>query len=123
MTRRRFVLGLLVAAPATARASDFGGGRPEERYFSVEAGVGTRGGDVVAEGYVINRYDQPATRVVLSLVPVDGGGGTLAPVTAYVHDVPPRHRTYFRVRLPAGARTVRAAVASFEWAPRGPSGA
>ena len=46
MTRRRFTLGLFVAPfaarTAAAQESNFGGGRPEERYFSVEATVGSR---------------------------------------------------------------------------------
>ena len=126
MTRRGFTLGLVLAAlaarAAPAPASDFGGGRPEERYFSVEAEVtpGRRG--PMAEGYVTNRYGQHATRVALTLVPLDASGRPLAPVTVYVPGVPAGSRTYFRASLPAGTTRVQASVANFDWAPRGGGG-
>lgn len=123
MTRRRFVLGVLLAASgvrtAIAQESGFGGGRPEERYFSVEAALGAGRRGPVAEGYVTNRYDAYASRVVLTLIAIDAAGRALGPVTAYVSDVPPRGRTFFRTALPAGATGVQASVAYFEWAPRG----
>jgi hypothetical protein len=123
MTRRQFALGVLLAplTPriAAAQESNFGGGRPEERYFGVEAALGSGRRGPVAEGYVTNRYDHYATRVVLTLVPIDAAGQPLAPVTVYVSDVPPRGRTFFRTGVPAGASAVRASVAYYEWAPRG----
>ena len=125
MTRRRFAFGLVLApfAVRTAAAqSNFGGGRPEERYFSVEATIGRGRHGPVAEGYVTNRYDHHASRVVLTLVPVDATGRPLAPVTAYVADVPARARTFFRAPMPAGVTEVRASVAYFDWAPRGSGG-
>lgn len=127
MTRRRFALGLLfgpfAVRTAAAQESNFGGGRPEERYFSVEATLGSTRRGSVAEGYVTNRYDHYASRVVLTLIPVDATGRQLDPVTVYVPDVPPRGRTFFRTPVPAGATSVRASVAYFEWAPRGGGGA
>jgi hypothetical protein len=126
MRRRHFVLGLLAVpltvSAAAAQESNFGAGRPEDRYFSVEASVGTGGRGPLAEGYVFNRYEYHATRVVLTLVPADAAGRPLPPVTVYVPDVPARGRSFFRAKLPAGASTVRAGVASFDWAPRGNSG-
>jgi len=126
MTRRRFTLGLL-AAPfaartAAAQESNFGGGRPEERYFSVEATVTSGRRGPVAEGYVSNRYDHHATRVALTLVPVDAAGRRLAPVTVYVPGVPARSRSFFRAAVPAGTTSVQASVAYFDWAPRGSGG-
>ena len=122
MTRRRIVLSLLFA-PLLARQasaqSDFGAGRPEERYFTVEAQVGTGRRGPVAEGYVYNRYDFQAARMQLAVTPVDAAGRALPAVTAYVGEVPPRNRTYFQVPLPAGTTNVKATVASFEWTPRG----
>jgi hypothetical protein len=123
MTRRRFALGLLltplVGRPANAQESNFGGGRPEDRYFSVEAVVGSGRRGPVAEGYVTNRYDHYASRVAVALEPVDAGGRPLGPVTIYVTDVPARGRTFFRRPVPAGTTAVRAHVAYYEWAPRG----
>jgi hypothetical protein len=123
MTRRQFALSVLLAplAARTAAAQDsgFGGGRPEERYFGVEAELGTSRRGPVAEGYVTNRYNQYADRVVLTLIPIDAAGQPLAPVTAYVNGVPPRNRTYFRTPVPPGATAIRASVAYYEWAPRG----
>jgi hypothetical protein len=123
MTRRAFALGVLLApllaGSAVAQESNFGAGRPEDRYFAVEAGVGAGRRGPIVEGYVINRYEYYATRVVVSLVPVDGAGRSLPSVTAYVHDVPPRGRTFFRAPVPAGATAVRASVAAYDWAPRG----
>lgn len=123
MTRRRFGLGLLLAPfavrTAAAQESNFGGGRPEDRYFSVEAALGQGRRGPVVEGYVANRYDFHATRVRLALEPLDGAGRPLGNVTAYVGDVPARTRAFFRTAVPPGAVSVRASVESFEWAPRG----
>lgn len=123
MTRRRFALGLLLAPcaarTAAAQESNFGGGRPEDRYFSVEAALGHGRRGPVAEGYVTNRYDFHATRVRLALQPLDAAGRPLGSVTAYVGDVPARNRAFFRTAVPPGAVSVRAGVEYFEWAPRG----
>ena len=123
MTRRQFALGILLAPVAAriaaAQESSFAAARPEERYFSVETGLAAGRRGPVAEGFVTNRYDHYATRVVLTLVPVDPAGGPLAPVTVYVNDVPARSRTFFRTSVPAGASGVQASVAYYEWAPRG----
>lgn len=123
MTRRRFVLGALAAPlalrPAAVPASDFGGGRPEERYFSVEAGLASGRRGPVAEGYVTNHYDVHALRVRLALEPVDAAGRPVGAATAQVWHVPPRARAFFRTPVPPGAAGVRGHVADFEWAPRG----
>jgi hypothetical protein len=123
MTRRRFALGLLLT-PLTVRAvtaqeSNFGGGRPEDRYFGVDAAVSPGRRGPVAEGYVTNRYDHYASRVAVTLEPVDAGGRPLGPVTTHVTDVPPRGRAFFRRPVPAGTAAVHARIAYFEWAPRG----
>ena len=126
LTRRRFVASILltplVTLPATAQ-SDFGAGRPEERYFSVEARIDSGRRGPVAEGYVHNRYDVHAARVQLALTPVDATGKPLGRVTTYVGEVPARSRTYFRAPVPPGAAGVTASVVSFDWVPRGGSGA
>lgn len=125
LTRRRFVASLLltplVTRPAAAQ-SDFGAGRPEERYFTVEARVGSGRRGPVAEGYVYNRYDFHADRVRLAVTPVDAAGKPLGSVTAYVGEVPPRSRTYFQAPVPPGSAGVTASVASFDWVPRGGGG-
>jgi hypothetical protein len=125
LSRRRFFLSLLctplVVRPAAAQ-SDFGGGRPEERYFSVEAGVGNGRHGPLVEGYVHNRYDFHAERVRLALTLTDASGGQLPPVTAYVGDVPPRGRAFFQTPVPPGAAKVTASVSYFEWTPRGGGG-
>jgi hypothetical protein len=119
MTRRRFALALLLASMGSrhAAAQGFGAGRPEDRYFSVDVGLGDGGS--VAEGYVTNRYDNYTLRVGLVLEPRDSAGRSLGPVMLDVRDVPARQRTYFRTRLPAPAASIRGHVDSFEWAPRG----
>ena len=121
MTRRQFALALVLTPLATRRAaaqeSSFGAGSPEQRYFDVD--VGLRDGGSVAEGYVTNRYDNYTLRVGLVLEPLDAAGRPLAPVTTDVRDLPARHRSYFRTRLPVPAASVRGRVVSFEWAPRG----
>jgi hypothetical protein len=122
-TRRRFALGLLLAPlaarTAAAQESNFGGGRPEERYFTVEAALGHGRRGPVAEGYVMNRYDVHATRVRLALQPLDAAGRPLGNVIAYVGDVPARNRAFFHTAVPPGTASVRAGVESFEWSPRG----
>jgi hypothetical protein len=122
LTRRWFIASVLltplVARPAAAQ-SDFGGGRPEERYFTVEAQVTTGRHGPVAEGYVYNRYDVHADRVQLTLTPADASGRPLAAVTAYVGEVPARGRAFFRSPLPPGGAGVTGRVASFTWVPRG----
>jgi hypothetical protein len=119
MTRRRLVQALVLTALGTRRAAaqSFGSGRPEERYFNVE--VGLRDGGSIAEGYVINRYDNYTLRVGVLLSPTDSAGRPLTPVRTDVRDIPARHRAYFRTRLPAPAAGIRGEVESFEWAPRG----
>lgn len=121
MTRRFFGLALLLALLAVGQAgaqdTGFAAARPEERYFTVD--VGLRDGGSVAEGYVINRYDNYATRVGVVLQPVDAAGRPLGTVTTDVRDVPSRNRAYFRIRLPAAAAGIRGSVASYDWAPRG----
>lgn len=119
MTRRRFALALVLTALGSRRAAaqGFGSGRPEDRYFGLE--VALLGGGSVAEGYVTNRYDNYALRVGLVLQPIDAAGRPLGPVRTDVRDLPARHRSYFRTRLPAPAASIGGYVDSFEWAPRG----
>lgn len=125
LTRRSFAVSLLLVPMLARRAaaqSDFGGGRPEERYFSVEARVvsGRRG--PMAEGYVYNRYDFHADRVRVALTPADAAGRPLGTITAYVAEVPPHSRSFFQVPLPQEPASVTARVESFEWTPRGGGG-
>jgi len=125
MRRRGIAFGLsliLIAQVAAAQESNFGGGRPEERYFSVDASVASGRHGRVAEGYVTNRYDYLAQRVRLAVQPLDAAGRPLGTLTAYVDEVPARNRTFFRTALPPDAVGVRASVMSFEWAPRGGGG-
>jgi hypothetical protein len=125
LTRRRFVASILLTPLVTSHAaaqSDFGAGRPEERYFSAEARVGSGRRGPVAEGYVYNRYDVHANRVQLALTPVDATGKPLGSVTIHVGEVPPRSRTYFQAPVPPGSAGVTASVASFDWVPRGGGG-
>ncbi|HEX3178786.1 MAG TPA: hypothetical protein VHZ49_19070 [Methylomirabilota bacterium] len=124
MGRLGWALGLaftlLAAHVALAQDStNFGGGRPEDRYFSVDASVepGRRG--PTAAGYILNRYEYHATRVRVRLQAVDASGRPLGPVTTYLDEVPPHQRTFFRAALPTGATGVQGSVESFEWAPRG----
>lgn len=122
MTRRAWLLALGLVALQARRtdAQGFGGGRPEDRYFSVDASL--RDGGSVAEGYVNNRYDQYAQRLGLVLEPLDATGRPLGSVRTIVPDVPPRFHSYFRTRLPAPAAGIRGWVEYFEWSPRGGSG-
>lgn len=125
LTRRRFAAALLVASLDARRAgaqSDFGAGRPEERYFTVEARVDNARRGPVAEGYVYNRHEVHAVRVRLGVTPIDATGRPLPAVTAWVGDVPPRSRAFFTAPLPAGVSGVTASVTSFDWAPRGGGG-
>ena len=122
MTRRGLLLALGLAALGArpADAQGFGGGRPEDRYFSVDASL--RDGGAVAEGYVNNRYHLYAQRVSLVLEPLDATGRPLGTVRTGVFDVPPGFHSYFRTRLPAPAASIRAWVESFDWAGRGGAG-
>jgi hypothetical protein len=116
-------IGLLAAYGAGAQEStNFGGGRPEDRYFSVDASVASGRHGPMAQGYVVNRYDLYATRVGLVLRPIDATGRALAPVRAWVYNVPANQRTFFTAALPPATARVEGTVESFEWAGRGGGG-
>jgi hypothetical protein len=113
---------VLVSELAAAQESNFGDGRPEERYFTVEASVGAGRHGPVAEGYVVNRYHYLAQRVRVTVQPLDAAGQPFGTLTAYVGDVAGHNRTFFSTTLPPGTAGVRASVTYFEWAPGGGSG-
>lgn len=110
------------ARPAGAR-SDFGGGRPEERYFAIEwSRTIDRRGRTVLQGYLTNRADLWVTRVVLRVEALDAAGRPVAAGTGWVGgDVPARGRVYFEVLAPGPGAAYRVTVQSFDWLGRGPS--
>jgi hypothetical protein len=116
LTALALVLGLATAAVA----QNFGAGRPEDRYFRIESAVASGRHGPQVEGYVYNLYDADATRVRLTVNPVDAAGRPLGPRTAYVPlDVPPRGRSPFTAPVPAGTASAAVSVLYFEWTPRG----
>jgi hypothetical protein len=123
MTRRRFALAFALIPgtlrTAFAQGSNFGAGRPEERYFAVDATVTAGRKGPTAEGYVTNRYALYATRVRLNIEALDAAGRSLGTLNAGVGEVPPLNRTFFQVPVPPGTASVRAAVASYDWTGRG----
>lgn len=117
--RTVWLLGVLLwASTGLSAASDFGGGAPEQRYFTVDVSLVPGTGQ--AEGYVRNLADFTAIRVQLDVEMLDAGGATLARRIVYVNgDVPARSRAFVRVPVPSGTASVRATVLRFEWVPRG----
>ena len=120
---RIFVLALaaLAVAAGAGLAQDFGGGRPEERYFRVEFSPATsRSGRPVLQGYLYNRHGEWAYRVRLLVEGLDAAGAVTATSIGYVTgDVPAGGRSYFEIAAPAPAARWRVRVFAYEWLPRG----
>ena len=114
-------LALLVVAAGAGRAQDFGGGRPEERYFGVEFAAATsRSGRPVLQGHLYNRHGQWAYRVRLLVEGLDASGAVASTSIGYVTgDIPAGGRAYFEITAPRPAATWRVSVFAYEWLPRG----
>ena len=120
---RIFVVALaaLALAAGDGLAQDFGGGRPEERYFRVEFSPATsRSGLPVLQGHLYNRHGEWAYRVRLLVEGLDAAGAVTATSIGYVTgDVPAGGRSYFEIAAPVPAARWRVSVFAYEWLPRG----
>jgi len=120
---RIFVVALaaLALAAGDGLAQDFGGGRPEERYFRVEFAAATsRSGRPVLQGHLYNRHGESAYRVRLLVEGLDAAGAVLTTSIGYVTgDVPAGGRSYFEIAAPVPAARWRVSVFAYEWLPRG----
>jgi hypothetical protein len=87
-----------------------------DRFFRIEwEQRQTKKGPVVT-GYVYNSHGASADRVILRIEGLDTGGHVISTTTSYVVGTVPRFgRSYFEVRVTAGATTFRVTVLSFDW--------
>lgn len=113
-------LVLLGLAVGTATAQNFGGGRPEERLFTISSEtVRARSGDTTVRGVIENRGGEWVKRIVLLVEGLDASGRvvgwTYAPVGG---ELGPGARNWFEVRAPRLGATFRVRVHSFEYLPR-----
>ena len=113
------IAACLLGPAATARAQ--GGENVQgDRYFRVESEPKqTRRGPALA-GYIYNSYGMTAHRVELLIEGLDASGTVVSSTIGHVMGtVPPFDRSYFEVRVPAGAASYRVKVRWWEWTARG----
>lgn len=115
---RAAVVAILLTAlglgPATAQIS----GRSTEPDLRVEwSAREDRRGRPIVSGYIYNeRPGSYATGVRLRVEALDAAGQIVDSTTGYViGDVPPSNRSYFEVKAPAKAASLRVTVQSYSW--------
>ena len=90
-----------------------------QRYFTVEWQVTQSARGPVIEGYVNNKTDMRASRMLLEIERLDGAGQVVGRSSVWVlGDVPPRNHAFFQART-AQAAGYRVQILTFDWAPRG----
>lgn len=112
---------VLLLGPVASGAQNFGGGRPEERYFRIESEpVQSAGGRAVVRGHISNIHDTGARNVRLLIEGLDGSGQTVSATVAWVNgDVSPGGRRYFEAVAPTPGTTFRVTVLYYDWVPGG----
>ena len=110
---------LLLAACATVRlgdASDAAGNTTNTADFTVTAQPGTWRNKPQVEGYVRNKRDLPATRIILRVEALDGTGEVLTSAIRQLdQDIPPNDRVFYQVPTPGPAPTYRVQVDYVFW--------
>jgi hypothetical protein len=108
------LLAMLVVVPQASAQSSAAPGA--DRFFRIEAEQRqTKRGPVIS-GYVYNSHAASADKVVLRIEGLDAGGQVVSTTTSYVMGgVPLFGRTYFEVRVPAGAASYPVVIFSFEF--------
>ncbi len=87
-----------------------------ERYFRIELEPHQSKRGFAVEGYIYNTYGASADRVMVRVDGLDSNGTVLSRTTRYITGGVPRFgRSYFQIRVPAGAATYRMTILSFDW--------
>ena len=113
------LLAIALLAPSAGGAQNFGGGRPEERYFPIESeSARAADGRTIVRGYVSNTHYRAARNVSLLIEGLDGSGRAVSKTVAWVNgDVSAGGRRYFEAVAPTPGTTFRATVLYYDWAP------
>src|SRR5262245_51141365 len=110
---------LLLAACATIRQGDApatGGNTMDTGDYTVTAQPGTWRNKPQVEGYVRNKRDLPATRIILRVEALDGTGEVLTSAIRQLdQDIPPNDRVFYQVPTPGPAPTYRVQVDYVVW--------
>ena len=120
MVGASLALAIVLLGPAATDAQNFGGGRPEERYFHIEsASVQSARGQTIIRGHVTNVNDKGARNVRLLIEGLDASGQTVGKGLAWVNgDVTAGGRRYFEAVAPTPGTTFRVTVLSYDWVPQ-----
>jgi len=115
------LLAIVLLAPLSGAAQNFGGQPVADRYFRVEfeAGRAASGGTIVW-GHVSNSYFRGARNVRLLIEGLDGANRPVSRTIGYVNgDIPAEGRRYFQITAPTPGTTFRVSVLDFDWVPGG----
>jgi len=111
---------LLLAACATVRQGDAppdaAANTTNTADFTVTAQPGTWRNKPQVEGFVRNKRDLPATRIILRVEALDGTGTVLTSTIRHLdQDIPPNDRVFYQVPTPGPAPTYRTQVDYVFW--------
>jgi hypothetical protein len=110
---------LLLAACATIRlgdAPDAAGNTTDTGDFTVTAQPGTWRNKPQVEGYVRNKRDLPATRILLRVEALDGTGKVLTSAIRHLDQkIPANDRVFYQVPVPGPAPAYRVQVDYVFW--------
>jgi hypothetical protein len=104
---------MLMACAATVHAEAI---TTDTRDFTVEASPGAWKNRPAVEGYVRNKRDMPATRVLLRVDALDAQGAVVASEIRHLdRAIPVSDRVYFNVTPPVVAPSYRVSVEYVFW--------
>ena len=110
---------LLLAACATVRqgdAPDAAGNTTDSADFTVTAQPGTWRNQPQVEGYVRNKRDLSANRIMLRVEALDGTGKVVTSAIRHLdRRIPPNDRVFYQVPAPAPAAAYRVQVDYVFW--------
>ena len=90
-----------------------------QRYFRIEWQVTQSARGPVIEGYVNNKTDMRASRMLLEIERLDGAGQVVGRSSVWVlGDVPPGGRAYFEIPMSVDGQTYGVTVHAFEFGSR-----
>jgi hypothetical protein len=91
-------------------------------YFRLEWEVAAGSRGPLLEGYVYNKSNTGADRMILRVDEIDGAGNVVGSKTTWVlGGVPPNNRAWFETRVPQATK-YRVEIVSFDWVGRGGGG-
>ena len=116
---RFLIVAVLVFTAGTVTAAEIYTPESLDRYFQIETHVERGAKGPVVWGYVYNKTNIIAERMVVQVDALDASGALIRSTTTWVPGlVPATYRAYFETRAPEGAQ-YRVRVLSFDWTGRG----